>query len=410
MTQSPPAERPPPAWLTALVIAQLSFGLLTMTICLPSMLEWPQIFNTSQASVQLTFSGFVAAYGGLQLVHGPLSDRIGRKPVLMIGLSVAALGLLLAASAESLGMLVLGRVLQGAGSAAGMVVGRALVQDLFRGPERTRVMAFVGMTMGLCPPAATLIGGWVHVHWGWRANFWLMAGVAAVLLVAAWRGLPGGRPAGAGASTVRELLAGYGRLVRMPAFVASVSLLAATTATFYAYLAGAPLVLAGYGVRPEQIGWYLMTPPLAYIAGNLLTVRLVRTRSDRSIMWMGQVLTLGGLLLSAVLATFLPSGPLTLALPLLLLGLGHGLLVPPSLVSTVGLVPTLAGSAAAVAGLMQQTGGALAGYVVGWAPRPDALSLSLMMAAWAMLGALALTLLSRVGPGAREPKDERRGR
>jgi MFS transporter, DHA1 family, multidrug resistance protein len=396
MMNSPP--KPVPVWLTALVIGHLAFGLLTMTISLPSMLEWPRVFGTSQAAVQLTFSGFVAAYGGLQLVHGPLSDRIGRKPVLLIGLATALAGLLLAAVAQSLGVLVLARVLQGAGSAAGMVVGRALVQDLFRGPERTRVMAFVGMTMGLCPPAATLVGGWVHVNWGWRANFLLMAGFAALLMVAAWRGLPDGRPQPGSASTVRDLLAGYARLTRMPAFVASVALLAATTATFYTYLAGAPLVLAAYGVRPDQIGWYLMTPPLAYILGNLLTVRLVRTRSDRTIMWMGQGLTLGGLVVASLVAAFLPAGPLALALPLLLLGLGHGLLVPPALVATVGLVPALAGSAAAVAGLLQQAGGAVAGYAVGWLPRPDALSLSLMMVAWTTLGALALARLSRSTP------------
>ncbi len=351
--------------------------------------------------MQLTFSGFVAAYGGLQLVYGPLSDRIGRKPVLLIGLATTLAGLLLAAAAQSLGVLVLARILQGAGSAAGMVVGRALVQDLFQGPERTRVMAFVGMTMGLCPPAATLVGGWIHVNWGWRANFLLMAVFAAFLLVAAWRGLPGGRPQAASAASVRELLAGYARLARMPVFIASVSLLAATTASFYAYLAGAPLVLAGYGVRPDQIGWYLMTPPLAYILGNFLTIRLVRSLSDRSIMWMGQSLTLTGLVVAALVAAFLPAGPLALALPLLLLGLGHGLLVPPSLVATVGLVPALAGSAAAVAGLMQQVGGALAGYFVGWLPQPDALSLTLMMIAWTSLGAAALATLSRVAPAPR---------
>lgn len=133
-------------WLIATLVAQLAFGLVAMTICLPSMQDWPALFGASQARVQLTFSGFIAAYGILQLVYGPLSDRVGRKPVLMAGLALACIGSLLAAFAPDLTMLTLARVLQGAGSAAGMVVGRAMVQDLFSGRDRTRMMAFIGMT------------------------------------------------------------------------------------------------------------------------------------------------------------------------------------------------------------------------------------------------------------------------
>ena len=106
----------------------------------------------------------VVTYGSLQLVYGPLSDRLGRKRILMIGLVIAFAGSVMAVFAPDLPTLVLARLLQGAGSAACMVIGRALVQDLFAGPERTRVMAYVGMAMGLCPPLATIIGGQLHVR------------------------------------------------------------------------------------------------------------------------------------------------------------------------------------------------------------------------------------------------------
>src|SRR5687768_2161594 len=88
-----------------ILVAQLAFGLLAMTICLPSMQDWPATFGTSQAAVQLTFSGFVAAYGGMQLVYGPMSDRIGRKPVLLIGLAIALVGSMMAALAPDLTVL-----------------------------------------------------------------------------------------------------------------------------------------------------------------------------------------------------------------------------------------------------------------------------------------------------------------
>ena len=384
-------------WLTANLVAQLAFGLLAMTICLPSMQDWPAVFGASQPAVQLTFSAYIAAYGLLQLVYGPLSDRHGRKPVLMFGLALGVAGSLLAAFAPNLTLLTIARVVQGAGTAAGMVVGRALVQDLFQGPDRTKAMAFIGMTMGLCPPAATLLGGQLHVRLGWQANFIVMAVLGAVLLLAAWRGLPDRAPApphGEGGAW-RALLAGYGRLAREPAFLLFALLMAVTTATFYTFLGGAPLVLGRYGVTPESLGLYIMCIPLSYIVGNWCTTRLVRRWQDRRIMLLGQVATITGLGLLLGLGLAGINTPLSLALPLLLLGIGHGLLVPPTLAGTVGLIPALAGSAAAVAGVTQQLVGAFAGYVVGAVSHEGATNMASLMLMWTGIGLVAQIVLFR---------------
>ena len=382
-------------WLTANLIAQLAFGLLAMTITLPSMQDWPASFGASQAAVQLTLSGFIAAYGGLQLVYGPLSDRFGRKPLLLFGLALGACGSVLAVFAPNLAVLTLARVIQGAGSAAGMVIGRALVQDLFSGPDRTRMMAFVGMVMGVCPPVATLLGGHLHVSLGWRANFVVMAVLALVLFVAAWRGLPSVKPKPEARKAA--LLAGYGQLLREPRFLLYVTIMACTTATFYTFLGGAPIVLKSYGVTPERIGWYIMCIPLAYMVGNLWTSRLVRRTSDRRIMALGQAWTLTGLAIVLALGIAGANSPWALALPLILLGIGHGLLAPPTLTGTVGLMPALAGAAAAVAGLMQQMSGAFGSFVVGLLPHDGQFSLGAAMMAWAVAGVAAQLVLHR-GP------------
>lgn len=381
-----PARTSP--WITANLVAQLAFGLLAMTTPLPSMPDWRGLFGASQAAVQLTLSGFIAAYGGLQLLWGPWSDRVGRKPLLLAGLALSVAGSVLAALATDLATLTFARVVQGAGCAAGMVIARAMVQDLFTGGERTRVMAFVGMTMGVCPPLAMLVGGHLHVRFGWQANFVVMAVLAVLLLAWGWRVLPGGRPAVRPAGGVRELLAGYGRLLREPAFLFYVALLSCTTATFYTFLGGAPIVLRGLGVSPEHIGWYIMCIPGAYIFGNLWTSRLVHRRSDRRIMAMGQAFTFAGLLLVLGLGLAGASSPLALALPLALLGVGHGLLAPPTLAGTVGLIPALAGSAAAVAGLLQQLSGAFGAFVVGLVPHEGQVNLALLMLAWTVVGLL----------------------
>jgi DHA1 family bicyclomycin/chloramphenicol resistance-like MFS transporter len=387
---------PGQGWLAAVLVAQLAFGLLAMTISIPSMQDWPAVFDASQARVQLTFSGFVAAYGLLQLVFGPWSDRVGRKPLLLLGLVLAGAGCVAAALAPTLGALTLARVLQGAGAAAGMVIARAMVQDLYQGPERTRMMAFIGMTMGVCPPLATLVGGQLHVSVGWRANFVLMAVLAALLLVAAWRVVPAHRPdPSAPARGWGELLAGYRRLLGEPVFLLYVTIVACTTATFYTFLGGAPIVLKGYGITPERVGWFIMCIPLAYIVGNLWTARLVRRRGERRIMWMGQGFTLAGLLLVLALGIAGTQTPWALALPLTLLGIGHGLLAPPTLAGTVGLVPALAGTAAALAGLAQQLTGALGGYVVGLVSHEGQVNLALVMLAWTVTGLAAQAVLQR---------------
>lgn len=380
-------------WIVPNLVAQLAFGLLAMTITLPSMQDWPTTFGSGQAAVQLTLSGYIAAYGILQLVYGPLSDRFGRKPLLLFGLVVAGLASVLGALAPNLAVLTLARVLQGAGAAAGMVVGRAMVQDLFAGSERTRVMAFVGMVMGVCPPTATLLGGHLHVSLGWRANFAVMAVLAAVLLVLAWRGLPAVPPRRDAARGT--LLAGYARLLREPRFLLYVTMMACTTATFYTFLGGAPLVLKSYGVTPDRIGWYIMCIPIAYIFGNLWTTRLVRRTSDRRIMALGQAWTLTGLLLVLGLGLWGTASPLALALPLALLGIGHGLLAPPTLTGTVGLIPALAGAAAAVAGLMQQMSGAFGSFVVGLVSHETQVGLAVVMLAWASAGLVAQVALHR---------------
>ena len=399
MTIATEPKQRPKGLLIANLMAQLAFGLLAMTICLPSMQEWGAIFDAGQAAVQLPFSGFVVTYGSLQLIYGPLSDRIGRKKVMMLGLSVAVAGSLLAALAPDLNSLIWARVLQGAGAAASMVVGRAMVQDLFDGAERTRVMAFVSMAMGLCPPLATILGGQLHVQLGWQANFVVIAVLGGLLIVAAWRGLPDHqKPVEVQPHWLRTMGTAYMTLLREPTFLLYVAILAMATATFYAFLGAVPTVMGSYGVGPDGVGFYIMAIPFSYIVGSYLTARLIRSVGNRRMMQFGQGLTLASIVLMLVLALIGLDSPLAFILPLLFLGIGHGLMVPPSLSGTVGLMPALAGSAAAVAGLAQQLTGALGGFAVGLFPQNGAVNLGWLMLFFASCGALAQWFLHRRAP------------
>jgi DHA1 family bicyclomycin/chloramphenicol resistance-like MFS transporter len=377
------------------LVAQMALGLLAMTICLPSMQEWRSLFATDQAQVQLTFSGYLVAYGALQMVYGPLSDRHGRRRMLLIGLGLAAAASLAAVFITDIRALIAARVLQGAGAAAGMVVGRAAVQDLFQGPQRTRVMAYVGMAMGLCPPLATVIGGQIHAWLGWRANFLLIAVMALALMLAAWRTLPAGTIASNEGHWLREMGRAYARLLREPAFLLNVAILSMAAATFYAFLGGAPLVLGSYGVGPADVGWFIMVPPVSYIAGNFLTSRLIHRKGERRMMALGQIGTLCGIASMLALGLAGVESAFAFSLPLILMGIGHGLLIPPVLAATVGIVPALAGSAAALTGVLQQLLGALGGYAVGWVTHEGQVNLGWLMLAFALCAAVAQAVLHR---------------
>lgn len=388
----------PPALLPVL-LGQIVFGLLAMTICLPSMQEWGRIFDAENTQVQLTFSAFVIAYGGSQLLFGPLSDRYGRRPVLLVGLILGAVGSAAGALMTDIDGLIAARGLQGLGSGATMVIGRSLTQDFYSGAERTRVMAFIGMAMGLCPPTATLLGGQLHVWLGWQANLALMAVLALLLFVMAWRLLPAGTNHRSQRSANDEawwsgMLRAYASLARVPVFLLFVALLASTTGAFYTFLSAAPLVLRGYGVGPDGVGFYVMLVPFSYITGNWLTSRLIRRVGDRGLMIAGQAFTCASMVTMLAFSS-VPAG-LAFAMPVMLMGMGHGLLMPPTLSGSVGTVPALAGAAAAVAGVLQQLTGALGAYLVGWISTEGSFQVALLMASFTAAGLIAHWKLYRL--------------
>lgn len=403
LPQKPPFQATPPraglgpGGLAVLLVAQMALGLFAMTISLPSMPEWAAEFGAQASSVQLTFSGYVLTYGALQLVYGPLSDRLGRRKMLLIGVGITVLASVACALAPNLPALIAGRVLLGAGTAAGMVVGRAAVQDLFDGQARTRVMAYVGMAMGVCPPLATVIGGQLHERFGWQASFWLLAVLAAGLwwTARAWLPHPALKPAPE-RHWVHDITDAFARLAQERPFVLLVLVLALTQASFYAFLAGTPTVLKHWGVGPGQTGFYMMVGPLSYILGNFLTSRLIGRLGGRMLMHLGMgcsvlsVLGMGGL-------GWAFDSPVAFAVPLLLLGIGHGLLIPPSLTMTVGIVPALAGSAAAIAGVAQQFTGAAGSYAVGFIDLRGPVQLAMLMMLFTLLAWGVLACLPRRG-------------
>lgn len=192
------------------------------------------------------------------------------------------------------------------------------------------------------------------------------------------------------------MLSSYKQLLRNPSFLMYMVILSCATAAFYTMLGGAPIVLKSYGVGPDGVGFYIMFGPLSYIVGNFLTSHLVHRLGERQVMMWGQGITFASVVFMVGLSVLGWKAPLAFALPLLFLGLGHGLLVPPALTGSIGLMPALAGSAAGAIGLMQQWVGAVGGYSVGWVSHDDATNLGLLMAVFATTSLVAQRRLNRL--------------
>jgi DHA1 family bicyclomycin/chloramphenicol resistance-like MFS transporter len=242
-----------------------------------------------------------------------------------------------------------------------------------------------------------VLGGQLHAYVGWQANFVLLAAAGAILFVAAWHGMPRAAPDGGSREGhwLRAMGASYARLMRERAVVLNVLILSMTAGAFYAYLAGAPLVLGTYGIGPAQVGFYIMIPPLSYIVGNFVTTRLARRVGDHRMMTAGQAAAITGIVLMVALGAWGPRSGLAFALPLILLGIGHGLLIPPALAATVGVIPALAGGAAALAGVTQQLVGAFGGVAAGWVIHGGAVWLGLLMLAFTLSSFGAQLLIPR---------------
>jgi DHA1 family bicyclomycin/chloramphenicol resistance-like MFS transporter len=181
--------------LLTLILAGLAMvGPLAIDTYLPSFPAITHTFNASPLLVQQTLSFFLFTFAFMMLFYGTLSDSFGRRPVLLISLVLYIVASLGAAAAPSLGWLLACRVVQGLAAGAGNVVGRAIVQDRFRGAEAQKIMSHIMMVFGLAPAIAPILGGWLQVAFGWRSVFWFLTAFALLMFVVVWRALPESLP------------------------------------------------------------------------------------------------------------------------------------------------------------------------------------------------------------------------
>lgn len=352
------AIRMPALWILVLLSA---VSPLAMNMFVPSMPSIAADLGAPYASVQLGLSLFLAMTAVLQLVAGPMSDRLGRRPVIIGGLLIFLLGTALTITATSVTLFLIGRVVQ-TSAAVGMVLSRAIVRDVYPREKSASMIGYVVMGMAIAPMIGPAIGGYVDNLFGWRASFVLMGVFGLVTLLATVFLLPETNRTQA-QSFSQQISTWRALLSSRPFWLLTLASGLAST-VFFSFLGGGPSVSSNYlGQSPFEYGLYFSLCAFGYAFGNFLSGRLSENRGIERMMVDGAGLTLLGPVITLGLFSFGYEHPIALFGPLILIGVGNGMTLPNVVAAAVSLRPEAAGAASGLLGALQIGMGAIGSVV-----------------------------------------------
>ncbi|MBV9687256.1 MAG: multidrug effflux MFS transporter [Alphaproteobacteria bacterium] len=367
------------------LVAAIAPAALHMPV--PSLPLLAIVFAAPAGSVQLILTLFLAGIAVGQLAYGPVSDRFGRRPVLIAGLGLFLAGTTVCGLAWSLPMLIVGRVIQACGGCAGMVLGRAIVRDLFDRERSASAIATITMAMSLAPSISPAIGAYLAEWVGWRADFALLGALGAVVLALTiarleethYRLMP---------ASLSAMSRSFVLLLRSPAFLGFALTTAFTSASWFTFLASAPYLLSEVlHEPPSTYGLMILMPMAAYIIGNAAVARLSVAIGSGRLLILGLALSLAS---GAMLAAwcFIELSPWALFLPMAISSIGNGLSQPPALAAGLSVYPRIAGTASGLLGFLQMMIAALGTWLIGRLPQQSVVSMVIVVVA-----SLALALV-----------------
>ena len=389
----------PPIWLlmSATVASQMA-----LTIFLPSLPTLARDFAVPYGTAQLTLSIYLFAFAFAQLAVGPLSDSLGRRPVLLASLVTFTIGSIACALSPTVEMLIASRLVQACGACGGVVLGRAVVRDSRAGPEMTRSMGTMASAMALAPALSPLLGGQLLGLFGWRSNFWFTAAVGAVVLVLVWRILGETAPKAPPRTTgiVRDYLDGFRAVLRERRFVGLMIAVTCASSGFNVFFSGGPILLIQtMGVAAELFGWFTLAWAGSFVAGSVVSGRLQTRMRSLLLIPAGQaILTVGA---AAMVATALLGyvTPLALVAPLVVMGWGNGLNMPNAMANALASVPAhRVGAASALVGFVQMMAAALLTLLVGYVPHATQLNIGIGVGLTGIVGLVGWWTLVRKPP------------
>jgi len=382
----------PPVALLALVTAIAPAALHVLVPAFPLLAT---DFDAAPAGVQLVLILFLIGIATGQLVYGPVSDRFGRRPVLIAGLALFLVGTVLCGVAWSLPTLIIGRTLQALGGCAGMVLGRAIVRDVYDRERSASALATIMMVMSLAPSLSPAIGAYLAEWGGWRADFVLLGMVGAgILIVIALKLEETHTPAPV---NLVGMIGSFILLLRSPAFLSVACATAFTSASWFTFLASAPYLLAELlHEPPSTYGLMILLPMAGYILGNAAVVRLSALLGSVRLFILGLALSLAS---GVMLALWCLGGltPWALFVPMAISSVGNGMSQPPGVAAGLSVYPRIAGAASGLLGFTQMTIAALGTLLLGLLPRDNVVAMVAVVGASLAL-AFLFGLLTLRGP------------
>jgi DHA1 family bicyclomycin/chloramphenicol resistance-like MFS transporter len=367
--------------LTAMLGLLTALGPLSTDMYLPSLPDLAKALGATTAQAQLTLSAFLAGFALGQIVYGPLSDRYGRRPVLMTGLAVYTAASAICALSTSIEMLTVARFVQALGACGPIVLARSIVRDLYAGPRAGQELSRMGTIMGLVPAAAPILGSFLHAAFGWRSNFAGTLLFGAAMMAWVWIALPETLKTRAPEVPSPAAIARvYAMLARNRAFLSYLGLFALSYGGLFAYISGSSFVLQQvYGLSPFAFGISFAVGVTGYIAGTMIATRIVPSLGiDRTVGIGASLLAAGGLMTLAAIPTGL--GTVGIVGANVIYFAGIGLVMPQSMAGALTPFPERAGAASSLVGFCQMSFAALVGIVVGHALGSSAWPLAIAVA------------------------------
>ena len=380
-----------------ILVPAASLGLLASSIYVPSIPDIARELAVPVGLVQLTMTVFLASYGVAMLVIGPLSDRFGRRRVMLTGILLCLVASLVCAAAPGIVTLIVGRAFQAFGGCAGVVIARAMVRDLFDREQVARAMAIVASAVTIVPIAGPVLGGYVHVWLGWRANFVIVAlGGLALFAIVALRMPETNLNLQNQATLFRGLVSSFATLLRARRFLAYALVTGCGGAAYYAFAAAAPVVfIERFHVSPDVYGIYAASASGGFMFGSVASSRFsVRLGADWFIRLGGWVqIGAGAAMIGLAAAGY--ATPWAVVPPIFLMGVANGLYMPNAFAGGVSIQPHLAGAAAGLAGFVQMFGAGIATAVMASSALETAIPMGLVIAGAGLLITVAFRILLR---------------
>ena len=345
----------PPSIFTLICLSAI--GALAMNIFLPSLPSMAKTFGVTYATATLTITLFLAMNAVFQLFVGPLSDRFGRRPVVLASLIIFCLssfGCILAPSFETF---LICRLLQSV-VVAGLVLSRAAIRDMHSQDQAASVLGYVTMGMAILPLIGPAVGGGLEVQFGWIASFWVLFGIGILVFLLAY--LDMGETNKNKTTSMAAQFKTYPELLSSRRFWGYCLTATFSAGAYFAYLGGAAFIGREiFRLSPAELGFYLGAPAIGYIIGNGLSGKFSIAVGVNKMILTGALITAFGMLLCISLFLFTMPIPLSFFGCVSLMGIGNGMVLPNATAGLMSVRPHLAGSASGIGGTINTAGGAL---------------------------------------------------